>query len=1099
MRQPVSGVFALALGCSCYSGGDLLDGLGARNLDDAGPQITWDINAEPLPEIPFPNDVGTRTDRTSPTGRRVNVSREAPTAHERRLRELITGLDGFGTYSPIYVQFEARIDIVTLHQIQSDDDPANDGIYLVNVDPSSSRFGEQVPVDLGAGPHDQGKTRFPLGLENPDQYFGNDPRTGASNLLFETIAEDVDGDGECSPDEDTDDDGVCDRPNLWGEVLRDDYARLDPYLEVLEPLWGDGHEAAVQKIRQYFDLISCYELETETLIFRPVFPLAEATTYAVVLTREIVGDENNPSPIRSPFAWINHLQQTAALRPLVADDLLGEIGIELGDIAFAWTFTTQSITRDVSELRAGLYGIGPFERLASQFPPRLTGVFQIEDDPRDDPDFIPAPGAEPFNVFKLDSERLIEALQDDLVSSQLGFDRESLDPLFAAYVSYIDYFVFFSFESPAFLANTDGVFDVDPFSGDADYGRETVYVTCAVPKERGGHVQPFPVTFYSHGYTSSRFESLGFAGSLGRFGLATCSIDAYGHGLPSIELFEQIAEAVLMKYNLERLAELLFMGRDRDLNGDGLTDSGGDFWSANTFHTRDVVRQSMVDYHQVIRIMRRFGAERMPVDVDEDGNDEIAGDFDGNGVADFGGEQGYSIFGQSLGGIMSGLVGPADPAVTASVPTAGGGGLVQLALRTHQGGVVQAVYLPLMGPLIIGRPSDAVAGRFEIAFDLLDVNEERKLRFATVPDPALEEWDSLAPGDRVRVTNLDNGEIDEVLLKGSTDTAGLFRLQIAADLFDRIELEFFRAGASAPYRTIGTFESLDFETFQGRTYRPGDELRLLQEGFGHRRQTPSLRRLFTIAQMVIDPADPVNYARAYANPLPLLPEGPTPTNVLVLNTVGDMNVPVDTGISFSRAAGHFATAEIDPRYGKSVDQALLDAWVPEGLEQLRRFAVDPCHYDTSRVLFDVDDAAEGLDPTQGPHFGTYNLNPVCDGSAAAPAFCAATCQDRGPLRATVKYPWGTSGMRIPFVSRTGKHGFELPLAACHTIAGPGAATTCDQASNCAWNAAAQTCDYFLFDYNYYLINQIGWYFSTGGHELVDDPCLGSYADPCPFF
>ena len=52
---------------------------------------------------------------------------------------------------------------------------------------------------------------------------------------------------------------------------------------------------------------------------------------------------------------------------------------------------------------------------------------------------------------------------------------------------------------------------------------------------------------------------------------------------------------------LSRLADVLFEGRARDLNADGFPDPGGDFWTANTFHTRDVVRQSTIDYMQVIR------------------------------------------------------------------------------------------------------------------------------------------------------------------------------------------------------------------------------------------------------------------------------------------------------------------------------------------------------------------------------------------------------------------------------------------------------------------------------------------------------------------
>src|SRR5438128_1478495 len=82
---------------------------------------------------------------------------------------------------------------------------------------------------------DLGKTAFPLGIDGGGAYFANDPRAGASNLIFETAKEDANGNGALDPGEDTDGDGVLDHPNTWGELLGDNYAHLDPYSSVLEP------------------------------------------------------------------------------------------------------------------------------------------------------------------------------------------------------------------------------------------------------------------------------------------------------------------------------------------------------------------------------------------------------------------------------------------------------------------------------------------------------------------------------------------------------------------------------------------------------------------------------------------------------------------------------------------------------------------------------------------------------------------------------------------------------------------------------------------------------------------------------------------------
>ena len=75
-----------------------------------GPRVVFDLLRKPLPEIPFPNDLATRLDPTSPTGRRVNASIAAPTTLERNLRGQIDRLDGFGTFAPITVAFDDDLD-----------------------------------------------------------------------------------------------------------------------------------------------------------------------------------------------------------------------------------------------------------------------------------------------------------------------------------------------------------------------------------------------------------------------------------------------------------------------------------------------------------------------------------------------------------------------------------------------------------------------------------------------------------------------------------------------------------------------------------------------------------------------------------------------------------------------------------------------------------------------------------------------------------------------------------------------------------------------------------------------------------------------------
>ena len=63
---------------SCPDGGKAIKGL-RLSPPGPGPTVIFDPLDQPIPEIPFPNDVATVSDRTSPTGKRLNVRIFAPT------------------------------------------------------------------------------------------------------------------------------------------------------------------------------------------------------------------------------------------------------------------------------------------------------------------------------------------------------------------------------------------------------------------------------------------------------------------------------------------------------------------------------------------------------------------------------------------------------------------------------------------------------------------------------------------------------------------------------------------------------------------------------------------------------------------------------------------------------------------------------------------------------------------------------------------------------------------------------------------------------------------------------------------------------------
>ena len=146
-----------------------------------------------------------------------------------------------------------------------------------------------------------------------------------------------------------------------------------------------------------------------------------------------------------------------------------------------------------------------------------------------------------------------------------------------------------------------------------------------------------------------------------------------------------------------------------------------------------------------------------------------------------------------------------------------------------------------------------------------------------------------------------------------------------------------------------------------------------------------------------------------------------------------MIVAVNAEIALARAAGLVNFEDVDPRYGMTVDQWLIDRQVVRGLEQPGPWtdgAGNP-------ALFDPDDLDEGLDGYGVP--------------------------SDAPLRATRITDAGVSGMRMPYVSTTGSHGFGLPDPTLE------------------------------FDINTFAIHQVARYFQTQGQVLTDDHCMEDHS------
>ena len=1055
-----------------------------------GAQVVFDLEARPLPEIPLPNDAAMRLDPTSPTGRRINVSLDTPTELERQVRGRFNALDGFGTYAPITVRFTEPLDLSALRERHDNDDFRDDALYLLNVDPSCARFGEEVALDLG-------HRRFPVTLsrhsrriadsEAPAGYrvddgrntlFDFDPRGEYNSLLFEERNEDANGNGVLDPGEDADGDGELDVANL------DDPRACDAF----EPTSVDYDRCVADH------LLTHYERETNTLIARPLWPLEPACTHAVVLTKRLV--DVSGRAVESPFPAVNHREQTRLLEPAV--ELLSRYGLAMGDIAFAWSFTTASELAELEALRAGLYGSGPFSRLRDEFPTSGLRFWTLgELDPASPtPDSRVLPGACTAEVLTRFWSEGIEEWPANLCS--LEAELASLGGVVGG-----------EFEAPNLLVDKDGiatelypaddneVWEVDPVRGVAYYGTSKVPFWCSLPVERDTSCspgnpegkpfcKPFPVVLYAHGYGGSRFEIAGFMGRHNSMGVAVCGVDSYGHGLRRLETdplasipFGRIASTVEAT-KLGALRPLLTRGRDRDLDNDGLPDSGGDMWSSDLFHTRDMVRQSVLEYAQLVRMLRAMDGQAKSADG------TVLGDVDGDGKVDLGGpDNTVAMWGISLGGVLSGVAAGAEPALDAASPNAGGAGLTDIAARSAQAGVPEEVVLPIAGPFVAGclptdehqRPlpegasggsdcfsgtsADVRGGVLRLAFFVHAIGSFQRLEWG--------ELEGIAPGDRIRLDNLVNGESRTVVI----DERGRFRVAVPADalspterrpllglvdeagpvpfeqterLGDRLRVTVLDA-SGAEKEVVDTF--LRSVTFQGTSYPEGAPLVALQEGLGLERNTPKFRRFMGLAQHAIGPADPAIWATRYALDPPDVSYEPgrgTPrTHVLVMPTAGDMQVPVNTGIANARAAGFLGSwvrdpekygpehgwRELfvpDPRYGKPIDQELVDRHVVEGDGHLQRYGDNPIN---PNVLYDIDDVSDGT--------ARFSCGPSDWSGAYGESLCPPEVEGQevffdvpGPTPGNalrVDRPRGDGsfdGLRVPLLRPAGQHGIYNP-------------------------------------------------------------------------
>ncbi len=967
---------ALGLGCTVDT---IPDGLRTTPPGD-GPTVVFDLTRRPLPEIPAPNDVATFADPTSRTGRRINVSLVAPTELEQSARDGFSEMEGWGTFAPISVSFtrgkgtpagQPAIDLerVRAHMRRDGHDFTDDPVYVINL-----RTGVPVMLDVGDG-------NFPVPIRDQDNYYANDPRASEQNIVLET-AEEGAGKTAYDPALDTDFDGVLDHPDTLASLM---------------PATGGVHGVD--------DLLTFYERETDTLILRPLLPMDEKTEYAVVLTDRLVDAQGRP--VRSPFDLVYHptqVEAAAQVKAILGDasraNYYGDLaGTGLDHVAFTWSFTTAPATEDLRLLRDGMFGQGPFARLATDFPPKVS-IFRaagLTRDVNDEPAWKTDPRCQtvsptPYVVHIPDVMEMLHQVVGRVFSLS-GPEETALEDS----LKNVDHFVIGTYPLPYFLGDDPAHeqptsrFHLNYRTGEGRVTTDVGHFWLSVPKARGAMKQPFPTVVWGHGTTLNGAEILIRAGYFARQGLAVMGFDGPGHGLVLDQGTQILAQGLLYNACLVPWIDALTSGRAHDLDGDGVADPGGLLWTANIFHSRDNIRQTVLDGIQAGRVLMSFDGRVGDQDYNDDGKPELAGDFDADGTPDVGGPLFSS--GDSYGGIFAQIHAALDPNVVAGGSISGGGGLTDVAARSY--GVVDSVIEQIITPLVIAvpaserssspKPGSTVCKSTQRSVRLVvnDLTHSREIEIACL-DPG-----DLGPGMTVLVHDPDDGETR----CARTGPDGRFRMPIPASANDRLQVQIFGepdavdsygscvVKADAPVgRAITTFEQpaaayrpvadasqqcpdpAGCQQYRTTYYPVGSVLRTPQGGLGLRRQTPEVRKLLQLTQAALEPADPINYAPLYMLRPNILPDGSVapPKPFLDSMTVADGFVVVATGHAFARAMGALPFLPPDalarmPDYadyvtpkalydqlgGKTPNDVLIEHHALEGVARLAREPAGP--------------------------------------------------------------------------------------------------------------------------------------------------------------
>jgi hypothetical protein len=905
-----------------------------------GPLIAFHPLAIPIPELPFPNDSALRYDEESPTGLRLNLSEESVTQHLRQVRHHLNMLDGFGTFTPITLSFEGRIDLSTVH---------HQSAFLINIDPRSERYGERLPLDLGQG-------FFPLSAPL-GWFYGLKPDPLPDNFLFPASNHSSHDENHSSPNENHR------SPDENHSSPDENHSSPDENHSSLDEVGSD--EGA---------LISHYDFESDTLILRPLIPLAHKAKHAIVLTDEISGwpeiEERAErsgvyGSIRSPYPLKVSLAQADGV-----SQALELLGLSWDEVAFGWTFTTGAPNAPLMTLREGLYGRGRLAEIGESVTSKISEVRDTG---------IDIDGENNLRDHRFIMQGYYFSKLTQLIG--LVLDNEG----YAIQFPDVDYFVFGSFPSPQ-LRSAELPWAVTPEGLIEPPKVKEVPFFLSVPKEGVQGEPPFPVVLYFHGTNSSRLEGLILAQELAKQGIAMFSFDQVGHGpmVPNARRFKEqnpslgpildsvprilaqllvpervpdliglpFEEAITHLEDVGLYQELALIGRWEDRNEDGIHDPAEGFFSSEPLALCGAFWQDLLDGMQAVKILRALDPLRIPPRVNRPKQATkdrlyehfIEGDFNADGVLDIGGKGvQISSAGTSLGGIHALMMAAIEPEIEVSTPIVAGAGMIDILMRSNLRFIAEPLFLEFLGQVVVGCP-DPEGDRLWVSLG----NDASRCAQESLESSSIGSFSASRLGGRLLLTNQTSGEARVTKI----DQRGGFSLQVPTDVGDTLTLTLTRAAAHDDDESSPVKEPQI--TFKARV-----------NGAGYSPYTADFRKAAYVLQNIFDRCDPISFARQMSTPTP---GAPPPVKVLMFNALGDPAVPINTGVNLANALGLLGREEAEwrPRL-----ELLRDRNVLSGLS-------DPLSDDQ---LYDVDDVT-GDHSSETLPIGPFPPISVLDGLSA---------------------------------------------------------------------------------------------------------------------